>query len=176
MIVSAPSDFTEMVNMGMRLEEGVREGRLSRDEASSSKKYDSSFGKKKDNEANAVISGRQRRPQIRRIQQQQPQQLTNTYNNSNTNNNHHQQNFERKKLSFDSIPMSYTELYPSLVLKNLLQPRNPPQIPEPLPWWYKPELCCVFHQGAPGHDIENCYPLKYEVQKLMKNGMVSFED
>ncbi|KAI5384955.1 hypothetical protein KIW84_071808 [Lathyrus oleraceus] len=28
MISSAPSDFTEMVNMGMRLEEGVREGRL----------------------------------------------------------------------------------------------------------------------------------------------------
>ncbi|KAI5421776.1 hypothetical protein KIW84_045275 [Lathyrus oleraceus] len=72
--------------------------------------------------------------------------------------------------------MSYAELYPSLVLKNLLQPRNPPQIPEPLPWWYKPELRCAFHQVAPGHDIENCYPLKYEVQKLVKSGMVSFED
>ena len=33
----------------------------------------------------------------------------------------------------------------------------------------------AFHQGAPGHDIENCYPLKYEVQKLVKNGMMSFE-
>ncbi|KAI5388794.1 hypothetical protein KIW84_074452 [Lathyrus oleraceus] len=72
--------------------------------------------------------------------------------------------------------MTYAELYPSLVLKNLLQPRNPPQIPEPIPWWYKPELCCVFHQGAPRHDIENCYPLKYEVQKLIKSGMVFFED
>ncbi|KAI5434870.1 hypothetical protein KIW84_021624 [Lathyrus oleraceus] len=72
--------------------------------------------------------------------------------------------------------MTYEELYPSLVLKNLLQPRNPPQILEPLPWWYKPELHYAFHQGAPGHDIENCYPLKYEVQKLVKNGMVSFED
>ncbi|KAI5431679.1 hypothetical protein KIW84_035732 [Lathyrus oleraceus] len=100
----------------------------------------------------------------------------NTYNNNNTNNNHQRQNFERKKVSFNLIPMSYAELYPSLVLKNLIQPRNPPQIPEPLPWWYKPELRCAFHQGAPGHDIENCYPLKYEVQKLMKSGMVSFED
>lgn len=34
----------------------------------------------------------------------------------------------------------------------------------------------AFHQGAPGHDIENCYALKYEVQKLIKSGMVSFED
>ncbi|KAI5445534.1 hypothetical protein KIW84_013677 [Lathyrus oleraceus] len=112
-----------MVNMGIRLKEGVREGRLSKDEASSSKRYGSSFGKKKDSEANAVI-----------------------------------------------------KLYPSLVLKNLIQPRNPSQILEPLPWWYKPELRCAFHQGALGHDIENCYPLKYEVQKLMKSGMVSFED
>jgi hypothetical protein len=39
MIASAPSDFTEMVNMGMWLEEGVREGRLTRDEGSSSKRY-----------------------------------------------------------------------------------------------------------------------------------------
>ncbi|KAI5442749.1 hypothetical protein KIW84_011684 [Lathyrus oleraceus] len=166
----APSDFTEMVNMGMRLKEGVREGRLSRDEASTSKRYDSNFGKKKDSKTNAISSGRQRRPQIIR-------------NPPSCQQHHHQvfsfitqQNFERKKVSFDPIPMSYAEPYPSLVLKNLIQPRNPPQIPEPLPWWYKPELRCAFHQGAPEHDIENCYPLKYEVQKLMKSGMVSFED
>ncbi|KAI5434272.1 hypothetical protein KIW84_021221 [Lathyrus oleraceus] len=128
MIASAPSDFTEMINMGMRLEEGVREGWLSRDEA------------------------------------QKARDMVATLN------------FERKKVSFDPIPMSYVELYLSLVLKNLIQSRNPPQIPEPLPSWYKPELRWAFHQGAPGHDIENCYPLKYEVQNLMKSGMVSFEE
>ncbi|KAI5447254.1 hypothetical protein KIW84_014925 [Lathyrus oleraceus] len=53
MVASAPSDFTEMVNMGMRLEEGVREGRLSKDE-SSSKRY-GAF-KKKDGEAHVVQS------------------------------------------------------------------------------------------------------------------------
>ena len=37
MIASAPSDFTEMVNMGMRLEEGVREGRLTKEEGYSAK-------------------------------------------------------------------------------------------------------------------------------------------
>ncbi|KAI5440708.1 hypothetical protein KIW84_010254 [Lathyrus oleraceus] len=72
--------------------------------------------------------------------------------------------------------MTYVDLYPSLVLKNLLQLRNPPQVPKPLQWWYKPDLRCAFHQGAPGHDIENCYPLKYDIQKLVKSGMVSFED
>jgi hypothetical protein len=66
MIASAPNDFTKMVNMGMRLEEGVREGRLSKEEASTSKKYGSNFSKRKENETNAVSSGRQRRPQARR--------------------------------------------------------------------------------------------------------------
>ncbi|KAI5445087.1 hypothetical protein KIW84_013370 [Lathyrus oleraceus] len=93
MIASAPNDFTEMVNMGMRLEEGVCEGRLSKDEALTSKKYGGSLSKKKEGETNAVSVERQRRP-----------------------------------------------------------------------------------NGASGHDIENCHPLKYEVQKLVKNGMVSFED
>ncbi|KAI5445089.1 hypothetical protein KIW84_013372 [Lathyrus oleraceus] len=188
----APNDFTEMVNMWMMLEKGVREGCLSKEEVSSNKKYGSGFSERKEGKTNSISVGRQRRPHVRRnpqpcqhqhqvsslipvfsgnsknqsvpIQQQcqqQPQQRTN-YNNNN-NNNDQQQNFERKKVSFDAIPMSYAELYPSLVLKNLLQPRNPPQILEPLPWWYKPELRCAFHQGAPGHDIENCYPLKYKV-------------
>jgi hypothetical protein len=66
MISSAPNDYTEMVNIGMRLEEGVREGRLSKDEASSSKKYSGSFSKKKDGETNAVSIGRQRRPHVRK--------------------------------------------------------------------------------------------------------------
>ena len=68
MIASALDDFTEMVNMGMRLEEGVREGRLSREEVSSNKRYDNSFSKKNDSEANAVSNKRKRRPQIKKNQ------------------------------------------------------------------------------------------------------------
>ncbi|KAI5402669.1 hypothetical protein KIW84_050316 [Lathyrus oleraceus] len=141
MIASAFIDFTEIVNMGMKLEEGVREGKLSREEVSSSKRYGNSFSKKKDSEANEVSIGRQKRPQIRRNQPQRQ---------------HHRQ--------------------VSSVIPVFSKNQNPPQIPKPLPWWYKPELRCDFHQGAPGHDIENYYPLKYEVQKLVKCGMVSFED
>ncbi|KAI5384904.1 hypothetical protein KIW84_071767 [Lathyrus oleraceus] len=111
---SAPNDFTEMVNMGMRLEEGIHEGRLSKEEASSNMKYGGSFSKRKEGETNSVF--------------------------------------------------------------NLFQPRNPPQIPEPLPWWFKPELRCAIHRGALGHDIESCYPLKFEVQKLVNSGMMCFED
>ena len=66
MTASALNDFTEMVNMGMRLEEGVREGRLSKDEASVSKKHGGSFYKKKEGETNLVSVGRQRRPHVRK--------------------------------------------------------------------------------------------------------------
>ena len=53
-----------MVNMGMRLEEGVREGRLSKEEASARKKYGGSFPKRKEGEVNSVSVGRQRRPHV----------------------------------------------------------------------------------------------------------------
>ena len=63
MIASAPNDFTEMVNMGMRLEEGVRAGRLTKDVGSSSgtKKPGSSFQKKKEQDVSLVSQGKPRR-------------------------------------------------------------------------------------------------------------------
>lgn len=47
MIARAPNDFIKILNMGMRLEEGVREGKLSREEVSTGKKYGSGFSKKR---------------------------------------------------------------------------------------------------------------------------------
>lgn len=63
MVASAPTDFTDMVNMGVRLEEVVREGRLVREGSSSSngaKRY-GGFMKKKEQETNAVSYNRPRR-------------------------------------------------------------------------------------------------------------------
>ena len=54
MVASAPSDFTEMVNM-------VREGRLVRNtESSSSKRYGGALQKKKEQEISNISQGRQR--------------------------------------------------------------------------------------------------------------------
>lgn len=55
MVASAPIDFTKMVNMGIRLEEGVREGRLKESGSSdSSKKYENGLSKKKERDANTI--------------------------------------------------------------------------------------------------------------------------
>ncbi|KAI5436221.1 hypothetical protein KIW84_022622 [Lathyrus oleraceus] len=209
MIASAPSDFTEMVNMGMRLEEGVYEGRLTKDEGSSSKRY-GEFAKKKDGEAHAVQSHiKPRRPSVRRKparpsgnqhqvahiapvfrdnnqqyqynqqptqqcqQQHRPQQQA--YQPRN-NSNQASTSYERKKITFDPIPMSYAELYPSLIERKLITPRDPPAVPANPQWWYKPDQHCVYHSGAPGHNVDNCFPLKTKVQDLMRCGILSFED
>ena len=52
----------------------------------------------------------------------------------------------------------------------------PPPIPERLPAWYRTDLTCAFHQGAPGHDVEHCYALKKEVQNLVRANLLSFRD
>ncbi|KAI5430618.1 hypothetical protein KIW84_034997 [Lathyrus oleraceus] len=211
MVASAPSDFTEMVNMGMHLEEGVREGRLSKDEGSS-KRY-GAF-KKKDGEAHVVQSHvKSRRPSDKRKPvrhasgQHQVAHIAPVFRDNSQQyqqpNHHHQQqpqyqqqhrpqqqayqprgstsnqanlNYDRKKISFDPIPMQYAELYPSLIERKLVTPREPPVVPANPQWWYKPDQHCVYHSGAPGHNIENCYPLKTKVQDLMRCGILSFED
>ncbi|KAI5413516.1 hypothetical protein KIW84_057911 [Lathyrus oleraceus] len=174
MIASAPSDFTETVNMGMRLEEGVREGRLSRDEGSSAKRY-GSFVKKKEGETHVVSSHIKRRLSLKRNNVRPAVSQHKAYQPRN-NNNTSTSNYERKRVTFDPIPMSYAELYPSLIDSKLITPRDPPAVPTNPQWWYKPELHCVYHSGAPGHDVENFYPLKTKAQDLVRNGILFFED
>jgi hypothetical protein len=82
----------------------------------------------------------------------------------------------RKALKCDPIPVKYADLLPILLTKKLVQTRPLPRVPNPLPSWYRPNLKCDFHQGAPGHDTEQCYPLKEEVQKLIENNTSFFED
>ncbi|KAI5386035.1 hypothetical protein KIW84_072563 [Lathyrus oleraceus] len=173
MIASASSDFTEMVNMGMRLEEGVREGRLTRDEGSSAKRY-GDFAKKKEGEAHAVSSHTKRRPSVKRktiCPASNQHQAYQARNNTNTNTS-----YDRKRVTFDPISMTYAELYPSLIDRKLITRRDPPAVPINPQWWYKLELHCVYHSGAPEHDVENYYPLKTKVQDLVKSGILFFED
>ncbi|XP_039688680.1 uncharacterized protein [Medicago truncatula] len=77
---------------------------------------------------------------------------------------------------FPPIPMMYRDLLPSLLARGLVQIKPRPPVPNPLPHWYRPDLTCEFHQGAPGHDIEHCYPLKDAVQRLIHSKDLSFTD
>ena len=56
MVASAPNDFTEMVSMGVYLEEAAREGRLTKYEGSTgTQKSSYGFHKNKEGETNVVV-------------------------------------------------------------------------------------------------------------------------
>ncbi|XP_039682835.1 uncharacterized protein [Medicago truncatula] len=85
-------------------------------------------------------------------------------------------NQQNQRQQFDPLPMTYGALLPSLLAQNLVQTIPPPRIPDPLPRWYRPDLHCIYHQGAPGHDVERCFALKKEVQKLINSKELTFTD
>ncbi|MCI54851.1 hypothetical protein A2U01_0076101, partial [Trifolium medium] len=79
--------------MGMRLEEGVREGRLVRESGSSSgaRKFGSPFSKKKEQEVSMVAQGRPRRSNYQQRQQQQHIAVVTPVVNSTPNSGYQQQ-------------------------------------------------------------------------------------
>ena len=84
------------------------------------------------------------------------------------------QNQVRKASQCDPIPMKYAELLPILLKKNLVQILGPLRVPNPLPPWFRPDQNCIFHPGAPGHDIEQCFVFRTVVQKLIQDKALPF--
>ena len=73
------------------------------------------------------------------------------------------QKFSKDRTRLDSIPLSYTELFPKLLEKGLIKPIHLPPLRPPFPKWYKADDHCDYHAGNPGHSLENCTDLKYKV-------------
>ena len=46
----------------------------------------------------------------------------------------------------------------------------------PFPKWYNAHTRCDYHSGNPGHSTENCIAHKREVQSLIKDGKLKFEE
>ena len=145
---------------------------MSKEEGSSvAKKSSFGFSKKKE-KVNVVVQERRTRPPNRRPQNQQVAVVTPVVATTPTTilyNKESQQGQVLKRELFDPIPMTYVELYPTLIQRHLVQPRAPVAVLNPLPWYYKANQTCAYHQRAPGHNIENCYPLKLEVQKMVRS-------
>lgn len=80
------------------------------------------------------------------------------------------------RTQIDPIPMKYADLFPRLLERNLAYTKAPPPMPAKLTSWYRPDLFCAFHQGAPGHDIEHCFALQKVVQKLIRKNLIPFEE
>ncbi|XP_058745950.1 uncharacterized protein LOC131618811 [Vicia villosa] len=180
MIGSISSSFTDLVTIGQRLEEGIKKGKVSTvgESANGTIKSFGNFQRKKE-ETNAILNERRMPRQKAQCYDQpfvaivapavnpQPVQVPQRQAVG--------QNQNRNRTTYDPIPMTYTELYPLMVLKVLITTRalTPPN---PLPTSFRSDLHCAFHQGGDGHDLENCYALKARVQELMRANMLTFKD
>lgn len=158
MVSNAFHDFSDLVDTGMHIEEALREGRLTKETAffSDTKEFGLGFDTKKEQELSMVAHGKPKKNK-----QQHVVAINST---------------PKGVPQYDPIPMLYADLFPILIERDLIQTRATPRVPTKMPYWYKPELTCAFHQGAPGHDIEQCFALKSEVQKLIETNKLSFED
>jgi len=172
MVASAPSNFAEMMTVGMRLEEGVREGRLVRE----SNPTDSS--EEKDQEMSMVNGGPQQQyPVYHPTAAVMPD--TNAVQNPGYQPQfpqYQQQPRQTPRTKFDPIPVKYAELLPDLLERNLVQTRPPPLVPKKFPARFRADLSCDFHQEALGHDVEHCYTLKNAVQDLVEDNILTFPD
>ena len=181
MIGSVSSNFTDLVTIGQRLEEGIKSGKVSRvaESSNAAKKPYGNSQKKREDPTNAVLA-EDRRPHHR------PQHSNRAYIAAVTpvvtaqpaqtpQRPAMRQNHYRNRNQFDHIPVTYTELYPALVQKGLITTKAllPPN---PLPSGFRSDLHCAFHEGAAGHDLENCYALKARVQDLIKAEIITFKD
>ncbi|XP_016681306.1 uncharacterized protein [Gossypium hirsutum] len=76
---------------------------------------------------------------------------------------------------FTPIPISYGELYPKLLEKQLISPHYMAPLKPPYPKWYDPNASCVYHAGNQGHSTENGLAFKRRVQGLIDAGILRFD-
>ncbi|XP_039688637.1 uncharacterized protein [Medicago truncatula] len=179
MLGCASQKFTNMVDMGVRIEEWVRKGRVSKDGASSggssngNRKFGNGYPKKNAQEVGMVTHGGSQPvypnyPYVANIPPPIPAPQNPNYQ------------LQRPQIPNPYYPPLYqpqpSQPQPYQPQPGLVQTLPPPRVKNPLPPWFRADRNCAYHQGAPGHDIEHCYPLKEAVQKLIHNKDLSFTD
>ncbi|XP_052888050.1 uncharacterized protein LOC128296649 [Gossypium arboreum] len=81
-----------------------------------------------------------------------------------------------EKVPFMPIPVTYQELYQSLFDAQAIAPFHLKPLQPPYPKWYDANAKCEYHAGILGHSIENCTGFKKVVERLIKMGVVKFNN
>ena len=76
----------------------------------------------------------------------------------------------------DPIPVTYTELLPKLLTRQLVALSRVLPLKPPFPKSYNPNVHCDYHSGNPGHSTEDCLSLKQQVQTLIEVGKINFKN
>src|SRR3954470_5135052 len=81
---------------------------------------------------------------------------------------------DTSKRQFTNINMSLAQALQHLLRENLITLRNPPIKPNTSAPSYKPNARCAYHSNSPGHDTNDCWPLKNKIQDMIDAGEIEF--
>ncbi|XP_058743213.1 uncharacterized protein LOC131616015 [Vicia villosa] len=157
MVGSISSGFSNLVVIGERIEDGIKNGKIQGAPSGSYQAKKSYDGKKEPNTVGAILVNQT--PTLQQKQQggQRPWR-------------------SKPKRSFTPLHMPLSQALQHLLSQNLvtlLPPYSAPANPAP---GYKHHARCAYHSDSPGHDTEDCGPLKHKIQDLIEEGLIEFED
>ncbi|XP_016676242.1 uncharacterized protein [Gossypium hirsutum] len=162
MIGSTTKNFADIVMAGEIIENAIRGGKI---EGEATKR---SVSRRKDNKVNNTSSYNSNTVTV-----SQPRVTTVGQEDSQKQGSVSRQNSEKVS---NQISVTYLELYQSLFNAHAIAPFHLKPLQPPYPKWYDPNAKCEYHAGISGHSIENCTCFKKAVEKLIKMGVVKFDD
>ncbi|XP_040931876.1 uncharacterized protein [Gossypium hirsutum] len=163
MIGSTTKSFADIVMAGEMVENAIRGGKIKRETTKTT------ASRRKDNEVNNTSNYNAKAVTI-----SQPRVTTVGQQDSQKQGSSSRQN--SKNVSFTPIPMMYRELYQSLFNAHAIAPFHLKPLQPLYPKWYDANAKCEYHAGISGHSIENCTGFKKAVERLLKMGVVKFDD
>ncbi|KAA3477591.1 hypothetical protein EPI10_011470 [Gossypium australe] len=166
MLGSATKSFSDIVMSGEMIENAIRCGKIEAREGTKR-----STLRRRENDVNNTST--YNKGHSRAITMSQPKAVTTNHQgpprflSTRVNN---------ERIQFTPIPMTYRELYQNLFDAHVVAPFYLTPLQPPFPKWYNANTQCEYHARIVGHSIENCTAFKKVVEKLIKMGIVKFDD
>ncbi|XP_017637389.1 uncharacterized protein LOC108479354 [Gossypium arboreum] len=149
------------------IENSVRSGKIESGEGTRK-----SAPRKRDNEVNNTSTFN--KGQSKSLTVNQPKMVAANQRSSVRQESNARENTKRPQ--FTPIPMTYRELYQNLFNAHVVYPFYLKPLQPPYPKWYDTNAQCEYHAEITGYSIENCTAFKKVVERLIKLGIVRFDD
>ena len=73
------------------------------------------------------------------------------------------------------LNMTLAQALQGMLKVKLITLRDPPTNPNTASHQYNPNARCAYHSDSPGHDTNNCWPLKDKIQDMIDAGEIEFD-
>ncbi|XP_058774379.1 uncharacterized protein LOC131648660 [Vicia villosa] len=166
---SSSSGFTELIQIGERVESVIRSGKIQVGATSGTTKKPY-HGK---NESNVVHSqkGRNKNDQNRYV----GAVLISTPTPQQTPRQGYQRRSDSPRRQFTKINMPLSQALQHLLKANLITIRDPPKNDTTTSPGYDPNAKCAYHSNSPAHHADNCWALRTKIQDMIDVGEIKFD-